>query len=325
MVAATVALEILHARPELTGYRRLSFLSWACAIVRDHPTGSDAERLWYLTSVAVLQEFSSLGLLPARSGDPSLRLVRQSTDRAELMTGHLAHARAAIPQEGRFRLAEVLARAAQTSVTAFSASRNWMDANELPVKHPPTNRDQLKDLADRLATLPAIERDLTALSNHEALRAEVELNLGYLSVRQQRWDDALAHLDRVVPFTHEAFLIAIDHYLRGWVLQRMDRRADAIAEYRLALDASPGARSISTMLADQLAQDGRQAEAYAVLDAALKASAAQADLHPRRLAGSGRGGAVFLTAPSIDPWSQFQRGDARLVPTYFAQLRKALR
>ena len=69
----------------------------------------------------------------------------------------------------------------------------------------------------------------------------------------------------------------MSHYLRGWVFQRTGRRDDAIAEYRVALEASPQARSISTMLADQLAQAGRQAEAYDVLDAGLKASLAAAD------------------------------------------------
>ena len=67
LIAATVALEIVRARPELNAYRRLSFLSWACELVRDHPVGSDAERLWYLTSIAVMQELAPLGLLPAKS------------------------------------------------------------------------------------------------------------------------------------------------------------------------------------------------------------------------------------------------------------------
>ena len=77
------------------------------------------------------------------------------------------------------------------------------------------------------------------LPTTKQVRAEAELNLAYLSARQQRWDDALAHLDRVTPFTQDALLVCISHYLRGWVFQRTDRRDDAIAEYRVALECLP--------------------------------------------------------------------------------------
>lgn len=325
LIAATVALEVVRAHPELAPYRSLSFLTWACQIVRDHPKGSEAERLWYLTSIAVIQESSLVGLLPAKREDTSVRLTRSPDDRAEVLTGHVTHAIRAFPDEARFRLAEVLARAALTSVAAFSGARNWMDANELPMKHPPSNSDQARLLDERLALLPAIEQDLEALARNEQLRAEVELNLGHLSARQQRWDQALAHLDRVVPSTHDVFLMCLSHYLRGWVLQRMNRRDDAIAAYRLALERAPNARSFSTMLADQLAQAGRQREAYDVLSSGLKTSAAATDARTMTVpVGRGRAGPVLLNHPS-DPWDQFQHGDARLIPTYLTQLREALR
>lgn len=325
LIAATVALEVVRARRELNAYRRLSFISWACGIVRDHPTGSDAERLWYLTSIAVMQELSPVGLLPAKRDDLTLRIVRLPADRQEIAGGHLSHAIAAFPHEGRFRLTDVLTRAALTSVVPLSASQNRLDANELPVKTPPADRGRMERLAELLASLPVIERDLEALASEDGIRAEAELNLGYLSVRQQRWDDALAHLDRVAPSTNDAFVICISHYLRGWVFQRTGRRDDAIGEYRVALDASPGARSISTMLADQLAQAGRQAEAYSVLDATLKRSAAAVDSRPQLPSRGGRAGAMPLVSQQMDPWDQFQHGDTRLIATYFTQLREALR
>ena len=73
LITATVALEVVRARPELHPYRRLSFLGWACELVRDHPVGSEAERLWYLTSIAVMDEKAPFALLPAKSGDMTLR------------------------------------------------------------------------------------------------------------------------------------------------------------------------------------------------------------------------------------------------------------
>lgn len=325
LIAATVALEVVRARPELDPHRRILFLGWACELVRDHPVGNEAERLWYLTSIAVMGEVTPFALLPAKAGDLTLGPLRAArTDPPELVSGHLAHAMAAFPNEGRFRLAEALARAALTSVAQFSPSRNWMGANELPPKNPPTDRDQAKRLAVRLAALPAIESDLQALSNDDQVHIEAELNLAYLSARQQRWDEALAHLDRVGP-THDPFAVCLSHYLRGWVFQRTGRRDGAIAEYRLALEASPKARSISTMLADQLAQAGRQTEAYDVLNAGLKASLAAADSRPKFPTRGGRAGAMPLLDQPKDPWDQFQHGDIQLIPAYFSRLREALR
>ena len=328
LVAATVALEIAHAHPEFNFYARLRFFSWACDVVRDHPAGNDVERLWYLTSIAVMQEAGPLGFLPAARDDMSLRVARERADHDEVAAGHLAHAIAAFPNETRFRLADAWARAALTSVTTYSASHNWMQANEIPVKNPPADREQAKRLAERLATLPSIERDLQALTGDQQLRDEAELNLGYLAVRQQRWDEAIAHLDRVAPSTKDLFLVCMSHYLRGWVFQRTNRRDEAIAEYRVALAASPKARSISIMLADQLAQAGLQGEAYQVLDAGFKASLAAADPRIRisaRGGPAGPSGTLAFVDRRSDPWEQFQHGDARMIPAFFAQLREALK
>jgi len=206
-----------------------------------------------------------------------------------------------------------------TSVVGLSPSANSMTANELPPTYPPGNTDRIKGVTDRLATIPAIERDLEALATEDSLRAEAELNLGYLSARQQRWDEALAHLERVAPSTTEPWLICISHYLRGWVNQRTNHRDIAIAEYRAALDLSPHSRSISLMLADQLAQNGRQVDAYNVLDDALKTpDAGRPHLSPQ-------GAPLASDSWRADPWIQFQHGDAWQAAAVFVELRKALR
>jgi tetratricopeptide (TPR) repeat protein len=320
LIAATVALELVHAHPEVPWPRRWSFFSWACAAAREHPTRSAAERLWYLTSVAVAQEAGGTGLLPSSELNISVRLLRDPVDRAEMMEGHLRHARGAFPEESRFRLVEIEVRAAGTSVASYSQSPNWLGANELPVSAPLTP-EQSERVAVRAALIPDLARELAALTRYDSVRGEVELNLGYLSARLRAWDDALEHLSQVPKSTDDPFLRGMSHYLRGWVFERAERRDDAIAEYRLALDAFPHDRAISTLLADQLAQASRQAEAYAVLDAGVKASATP--LEPRST-GGGLGPTVRV-AVRRDPWFQFQQGDARRLPEYIAQLREALR
>ena len=44
LIAATVALDIVRAHPEVGLLQRLPFLAWACTRVRDHATGSDVAK-----------------------------------------------------------------------------------------------------------------------------------------------------------------------------------------------------------------------------------------------------------------------------------------
>src|SRR5262245_45461560 len=56
LITATVALEIMRAHPHLLPPLRLFLGTWACQVVRSNRKGTDAERLWYLASIAVMQE-----------------------------------------------------------------------------------------------------------------------------------------------------------------------------------------------------------------------------------------------------------------------------
>lgn len=73
---------------------------------------------------------------------------------------------------------------------------------------------------------------------------------------------------------------------------------------------------MSILLAAQLTRTGRQREAYAILDAALKASPAP-DVSNFRVDG--------MVDPPPDPRLLYQRGDAVMLATYLDRLRETLR
>jgi tetratricopeptide (TPR) repeat protein len=128
------------------------------------------------------------------------------------------------------------------------------------------------------------------------------LRIAYGEVQRRRWREAMAEIDRVRPRLVEPFLIAVAEYLRGWASEQLGQSAEAIAAYRQTLAIAPRMRNGITLLAAQLYVANERTEAYQLLESM------SADPSPPR-----------------DLIVQFERGDARLVPDYFARLREALR
>jgi len=102
--------------------------------------------------------------------------------------------------------------------------------------------------------------------------------------------------------TTDAYLQHLGHHFRGWAYFRMGQPSDAIEEYRQAVQLMPGARVVSTLLAEQLFLTDRRAEAFDLLDRTFTPQ-----------------------TPAYEPLVWFKRGGARLLPLQIAELRKALR
>ena len=321
LIAATVALEISHAYTTLWTRERAPFVLWACSLLRKTPpaTTTEAERLWELTSVAALLEYSGFSLLV--TGDASAATWLRDYQKLEGPSGHLAHALARFPDEPRLFLAQV--EAIDIKTTGFggllpNVQNNFtIRSDALPpeaiahLRRRAADRRDSRDQAnaivalERIATLPEVGNGYAALASHESIRAEVELRFGYLAARVFNTDVAVDHLGRVPALTTDTFLIYLSHYIRGWSLAQAGRRSEAISAYRHALAAVPNVRSAATLLAAQLFQSDEskdRSDAFAVLDAANRAD-----------------------PPVSDPWTQFGRGDARLWPALIVQLRTALR
>ena len=100
------------------------------------------------------------------------------------------------------------------------------------------------------------------------------------------------------------YLRYLSQYFIGDTLQAMGDHAGALDAFERAAQMMPRVRSAATQVAAELLLVGRVADrdrAYELLQAAYAADAPD------------------------DPWRLYSHGDARLWPTYMAQLRQALR
>ena len=322
LTVATVALEIAHARQASPWRLRWPFVAWACELVRDNASHWSAERLWFLLSIAVIEEagdWTDLTGAPTDTPYMPARRFFSAADQQEFRLGHLSHARAAFPAEPRVFLAEVIAHEHATLLgTANGPPPRGIGAEELPDSLIADLRrraagervdavadvtmDNAKRQLARIAQGPSVTREFESLSRFPELRGEIELHLGFSALRAQSWDEAIAHLQRVSTYADEPFLVGLSHYFSGWVHQRAGRRDEAIAAYERGLALTPRARTLSVLLAAQLGEAGRTADGYGVLDAALRPG-----------------------PPVSDPWTLFGLGDARLYGQFVARIRELLK
>lgn len=328
MVAASFALELASARASSPWHLRYPFVAWACGLLRASPPAHPAERWWHLAAIAVLEDNEDWphvmgGLWTQLRAATYLRRSPKhffgDADREEAVTGHLAHARLAVPDEPRWRLAEAHYEESQTILDEA--------AGPLGIGGHQTSRTQREDLVkaaagrnraaalalDRLGRIPPLLERYDTLDAVPSLRGDVALRLGFLRIRMEEWDEARAHLLEVPKLTQEPALVSLSHHFMGWVYQQTDQRAAAIDAYRKALAITPRSRSTSILLAAQLLDAGRQTEAYAVMHGALEA---------RRTPGTFAAGEID---PPPDLWPLYPRGDALLLPTYLSRLREALK
>jgi tetratricopeptide (TPR) repeat protein len=321
LIAATLALEIAHTMSAAPDPFRERFIIWACAMVRRHASAAptEAERRWYLSSLAGLQEMGTWSIL---SGVPSF------PSEAALLTdegpgGHIAHLRQRFPDEPRFRLAAVDIQAVN-STTRWT--RNWTfkydeacsgareDLEQMSTAPSPNEPALTRqwELARHSArsqqafigtVLPQLAERYRALTPYETLRTEATVRAGYVHMRLCDWSRARASFADASATTSDPFWLYVSRFLTAWVLERQGDREAAIRAYDLALAIVPNAWSASMRLSAQLFLSDRPGDrdrAYRVL------AAAGAQPH------------------SDDPWRLFRQGDARLWAAYMDSLRGAL-
>lgn len=280
----------------------LPVVAWGCQWMSASRVPSPAERAWWLLSVAMLedaQEWRSLLGMPRWT----LPLPGGAATRRDIAEGHLTHARARFPDELHWRLAEVLANmqelvglhAAQAVGPAarglfFEGRYDVLRHAEQAVRG--LNTGRLNDL----------ERDLRQLAEVEALSADATARLGYLRMLRREWKDALAHFDAASVRTDADKLLntAID-YFRGWVFERTDWPAEALAAYERAYKTVPSDQNLSSLFAAQLFLAGRREEAAQILDG------------------------LWRNPTPTDLVMAFEAGDARHAREYVRQMREALR
>lgn len=167
----------------------------------------------------------------------SVGLIEESGDHAAL--GHAVEpALQQFPDEPRLRLAYALA----AELRSAAAGGDWAE---------PVTRFQ------RAAAL-------------DDGRAEAQVHLAYVELRQNHDDRAIEHLTAAAAANADPSTAYLMHLLRGRALSALHKDVDAEAAYRSALKEIPGAQSATMGLAVVLVDRGERDRANDIVDALLK-------------------------------------------------------
>jgi len=288
LVAASFALEaaVPHLWPEDVD----PLVEWGCELMRKRGSAADApEHLWQLASVAIFGRARDDGRLVTRAGPGAPLGSHVPPPRRAI--DHIAHAEQRIPEEPRFRLAEAML-AATLADTEPPRDAPWISTAQLP---------RNSDGAMRRARAAQAIQLFEPLIEVPALRAEAEVRLGYLKLVLHEFEASLDHFAQARG-TDDVFVAYLARFLSGRALDALNRRDDANAMYRSALEVVPHAQSASEALAANLFLAGAAGDAYAAAQDALSGD-------PRR----------------GDPWHEFGYGDRRFIPARMSALREALK
>lgn len=267
---------------------------------REPPLSPERERLNDYPSQPFVAQWAAQQLPAAAATDAlertlwlaAIGLIEDGHAWERLQRDLLPLARKRLPDDPRVRLAEVLARTNRELEPLRSA-------------FPTRGRDILRVEWFRARASGAIANAMRAfepLLADASLAGEVELRLGYLELRRDRWPAAIARFDTARSKATEPLLLATTDYFAGWAFEQLDRHDDAIAAYRRAVAITPDMRNLATRLSALLYLRNEREEAYSLLDRALNARSVPQDL--------------MVT---------LERADGRFVPEWLAEIRKALK
>jgi tetratricopeptide (TPR) repeat protein len=208
---------------------------------------------------------------------------------------HREHAKSRVPDEPRFTLADVLAHGTarrmpnRPRTTAYFMARGYGDEAESERALEPTAKEFVQEAIAAFAPLVT----MAPIAEESRLRRAILLfHVGDLQQSLRDLELAFKSDDAAVAY--------LAHVYAGLALDQLNRREEAIAQFRAALVIVPNARSA--------------------------AFAAAADLF---LLGDRQGGArlvnATLSAPLVsDPWRTFSLADYRFWPAYRQQLRASI-
>ena len=290
LVVASVALELARASLEVDWGEGRQLIEWSAAILRKGPP-DDAERLWHLAALALMQGAYDKDLLVAQQKQAWPRFESE----ARLLLALVVMLEGDTwPDPDRAEPWEDNDAALQDAFELNAARRSSGVAGQ------PDLRAKSYEYQRRTRMRAAITL-LEDLSNAEAVRAEVFLRLGFLHLRLHHSEIALEQFEDVLTLTKDPFLLYLAHFLTGVGREQDGDRANAVASYRAALAIVPRAQSASFALASLLFIGNGREEAVRLIDSAI-------------------------TAPMADdPWRTYQTGDYRFLTERLLALREAIR
>ena len=254
LIAASFALEaaVPHFWPEDVD----PLVEWGCQLLRKGGPPTEGEHRWQLASVAIFGRARDDGRLVTRQAPGAPLGVRMPPPNKRV--NHVVHARLRFPDEPRFQLADAM-YAATAADTEPPRDAEWIPTDRLS-----KNSDGGIRRARALQAIGLFQALLTVPS----LRAESELRTGYLEIVLHEPEKAIEHFARARE-TDDVFIEYLARFLSGRASDMLDRRDDATAMYRSALELLPGTQSAASALAANLFLAGHPDEAYALADQAL--------------------------------------------------------
>jgi tetratricopeptide (TPR) repeat protein len=239
-------------------------IEWACALLRREPAPTPTERLWQLAAVATAD----------RAGDWEFLIGSPFEDRGNVKDEfeHLSHVIKRFPNEPRFALAQAVAIEWRTWSQGFRRPRS--------------------SAGNAVEAIRALDR----MSKDDAIGPEASLRLGFLRLRTNRTDEALAIFSRVEASTRDPYLVYLAHYFSGQALARKGQTAEAERAYRAALATIPRAQSATMALAALLVESNRHVEASGLVEASLAGDI------------------------PTDPWRTYEAADDRFWPELITRL-----
>jgi tetratricopeptide (TPR) repeat protein len=275
-------VELTGARLEADWGRLSDLIEWTCTqILRSGPP-SAFERQWHLATTALAgRARARLWLLGPYARLPHQKPLNRKPQKDDPPSPrHLMHAIERFPDEPQFQLARVMA---------------WMWGRDAePMRN--LRRDWQRNLDRWAPSRPPQLEAITAFGPLLAVpevAAEAHVRTGMILVTVGDHGAALRSFEAAQPIANTAPLRYLSHFLAARSLEILQRGDEAMAQYRRALDAVPGAESAAIALAG-LQFSGDDADtAIAMIDRVFAAPAAADD--PGRLSGYG----FYLRWPEI--------------------------
>ena len=240
LVAAVFALELGRAGIDTQWEITKGAVEWACRTLRRAGPPTEAERLWHLASLALLEA----------SFEPII--VEAVTQERAALPEHLKHIADRFPKEPRLALARALLREHEFWMKHI----NFLNGIR-------THDDSVASVA-----IPALE----TAAQHPDTRPEARLRLGFLEYRRGNLDAALAHLTFAAQGDDDPTRVYLAHLFTGWAHEKASHSSDAIESFRRATAAVNGlsaALALGVRLYEQDARDEADALVKAALDPAL--------------------------------------------------------
>jgi tetratricopeptide (TPR) repeat protein len=201
-------------------------LEWGCRLLRQGTEPTAAERVWHLAALSVAQRSEDPAIL---IGDPNVGRGRMGGEIGNTQDeiNHLSHSRARFPAEGRFVLAEAVARERRSNLDVVKA--------------------------------------YDSLAEDVGVGGEALMRLGVLWFRANRAADALKAFDRAESISRDPYVLYVTNYIRGRIAESQKRLDPARAAYERAVAVYPHGQSATVALSALLFQQGLRAEAQSLV------------------------------------------------------------